>query len=582
MNISEKLTKILLEEEERKQTQGVNVDDTGTVLQNTINFCPNVSFLKGKTLKFVSKTTPKDAAGNLLMAKFPEVYNSGKETVAYASSDDGKGNILVVFGMQDPKLQDRALLGYNVTVGQSATRNPDGIGKGCEYLQKIEDVGQVQLSAMDQNKLDGFLESQGGLFTKIDPKDPSNYREYMMKDLKDADHKPLLSNPGEGKVWKKVGAGKQETGDVAGTVDNFMTIQGFTQKNPGAGTDEGNYGFYLKDVQADLPALSIDPDMRNNAIYFPEPGFTTEYGEPLMQPSKKTCKTVITRLYDCKTKTNKYGCTTNLFRDKFIALSCGDKNYIEGPFGKGDEYKAIFSDPGPYGLANLNRARGKAKFSSITAESLSKKINKKLNEDYRKLSYSKKDVKFDPQLIESLADQLVVSALFSLKKEEKKLNYLIESTGEDILSNVKDGATNLAGNLFSNLSGSFGQSFKEVIAKKVIQFAGFDPNSYLALLVTNLFANLNPKDYMTFFDNCENYSSEITKAALEAWLDMALNKMMGTDNMISSFVYSTLKNMVTEAASKTEPYKRLENMASKAVCGILDGVKDSGILSSIF
>lgn len=582
MNISEKLTKILLEQEERKQTQGVNVDDTGTVLQNTINFCQNISFLKGKNLKFVSKTTPKDAAGNLLMAKFPEVYNSGKETVAYVSNDDGQGNILVVFGMQDPKLQDRALLGYNVRVGQSATKVADGVGKGCEYLQKIESVGQVQLSAMDQSKLDAFLASQGGLYTQIDPKDPLNYREYMMKDLKDRDGKPLLSNPGEGKVWKQVGAGKQETGNVANEVDEFMTIQGFTQKKPKVGSDEANYGFYLKDVQADLPSLSIDPDMRNNAIYFPEPGFTTEYGEPVMQPSKKTCKAVIKRLYDCKTKTNKIGCTNNLFRDKFIALSCGDKNYIEGPFGKGDEYKAIFSDPGPYGLANLNRARGKAKFSSITAESLSKKINKKLNEDYRKLSYSKKDVKFDPQLVESLADQLVVSALFSLKKEEKKLNYLIESTGEDILSNVKGGVTNLAGNLFSNLSGSLGQSFKEVIAQKIIKFAGFDPNSYLALLVTNLFANLDTKDYMTFFDNCENFSSEITKAALEAWLDMAAKKMMGTDKMISSFVYSALKNMVTEAASKTEPYKRLENMASKAVCGILDGVKESGILSSIF
>lgn len=577
MDISNLLTKILLEQEERKETQGVNVDDTGMVLQNTINFCQNVSFLKGKNIKFVSKSTPKDQAGNPLMAKFPEVYNSGKETVAYVANDDGQGNILVVFGMQDPKLQDKALLGYNVRSGQVATKIPDGVGKGCQYLQKIESVGQVQLSAMDQSKLDTFLASQGGLFTKIDPKDSLNYREYMMKDLKDADNKPLLSNPGEGKVWKQVGAGKQETGNVAQQVDNFMTIQGFTQKNPGAGTDEGNYGFYLKDVQADLPALSIDPDMRNNAIYFPEPGFTTEYGEPLMQPSKKTCKTVITRLYDCKTKTNKQGCTTNLFRDKFIALSCGDKNYIEGPFGKGDEYKTIFSDPGPYGLANLNRARGKAKFSSIT-ESLNKKINRILNEDYRKLSYSKKDVKFDPQLIESLADQLVVSALFSLKKEEKKLNRL----NENVLDTVVGGVTNLGGNIFSNLTGGLTQGFKETIAKKVIEFAGFDPNSYLALLVTNLFANLNPKDYMNFIENCEKFSSEITKAALEAWLDQAAKKMMGGGDMITSFVYSALKNMVTEAASKTEAYKRLEGMAAKTVCALVSGVKDSGILSNIF
>ena len=587
MDISKKLTQILLEQEASKETKGVNVSDTGKVLQNTINFCQGISFLKDKAIKSMSRTSPKDTtSGQPLMAKFKDVYNSGKESVAFASGDDGSGNIIVVFGMQDPNLTDQALLGYRVTTGAVADRITDGIAKGCQYLQKIEDVGQAQLSAYDRSRLDAFIKKQGGLFTSTDPKDPLNYREYKMKNLKDADGLPLLQSPGEGVVWKKVEQDQGTMGDVAGEVDDFMKEQGFTKNKPKAGTDEANYGFYLKDVQGDLPSLSIDPDIRNTGIYFPDPSYTSEYGGSVLTPDRKACKSVIKRLYDCKTKTNKAGCSANLFRDKFIALSCGDKNFIEGPFGKGDEYKAIFSDPGPYGLANLNRARGKAKYSSMT-ESLNKKINKRLNEDFKKLSFNKKKIQFDNQLVESLADQLVVSALFDLQKDFKKFQRLDENAITDFLSNAGskafEGGKNLVGNLGSKLGTGLSQGFKETIAKKIIGWAGFDPNGYFALLIANIFANLEFKDYMNFISDCEKFSEIITKSALEAWLDKAVASMKGGEaGTISTFVYTALKNTVTEAAANTPAFRALEGMATKIVCGIIEGVKESGIITSFF
>jgi hypothetical protein len=588
MDISKKLTQILLEQGASKETKGVNVSDTGTVLQNTINFCSGISFLKGKAIKSMSKTSPKDnTSGQPLMAKFKDVYNSGKEKVAFASGDDGSGNIIVVFGMQDPNLTDRALLGYRVTTGAVPDRITDGIGKNCQYLQKIEDVGQVQLSDYDQSRLDAFIASKKGLFVSTDPKDSLNYRIYLMKDLKDADRKPLLQNPGEGIVWKKVEQDQGTMGDVAGEVDDFMKDQGFTKNKPKAGTyEEANYGFYLKDVIDDLPSLSIDPDIRTTGIYFPDPNYTSEYGGSVLTPDRKTCKSVIKRLYDCKTKTNKAGCSANLFRDKFIALSCGDKKFIEGPFGKGDEYKEIFSDPGPYGLAKLNRARGKAKYSSIT-ESLNKKINKRLNEDFKRLSFNKKKIKFDNQLVESLADQLVVSALFDLQKDFKKFQRLDENQITDFLSSAGskalEGGKNLVGNLGSKLGTGLTQGFKETIAKKIIKWAGFNPNGYFALLIANIFANLDFKDYMNFVSDCEKFSDVITKSALEAWLDKAVASMKGMDGeTISTFVYTALKNTVTEALANTPAFKTLENMATKIVCGIIEGVRDSGIIGSLF
>lgn len=587
MEVSKEITKIirdvLSEQEPSKQAKGVDFNDTGTLLSNVINGCPTISFLKGKPIKAMTKSKPADSAGVPLMTKFADVYNSGKENVAFATSDDGKGNIIIIFGMQDPNIPENALLGYNLRTGATADRIVGGMAKGCQYVQKIQDVGQSQLSAYDKAKLEDFMRIQGGLFTTTDPKDPLNYREYKMKDLKDADGRPLLQNPGEGIVWKKVGAGKAEMGNVADEIEQFMNVQGFTQKKPPIGSDEANYGFYLKDVQGDLPSLNIDPELRNKLIYFPDPNYTSEYGGSVLTPDKKTCKAVIDRLYKCKNATNKAGCTQNLFRDKFIALSCGDKKYIEGPFGRGDEYKQIAGDAGPYGLARLARARGQVKFQGMT-ESLDRKINRVLNEDFKKLSFNKPKYTFDRDLVESIADQLVLSAYFDLQKDLKKVARLTENTiaGDAISAagGIVDKASAGLGSFVSNLGDGLGdklwQAGKETLAKKIIAWAGFDPKSYMSLLLVNLFANLEPSEYKEFINNCEKFSAVITKSALEAWLDKAIQSMGTGDGGLTTFVYSALKNTVTETAANTEAFRRLEGLAGKVVCSVIDGIKESG------
>jgi len=581
MKVSIESTKIirelLSEQEPSKQAKGINYDDTGTLLSNVISGCQGVNFLKGRPIKAMTKTSPADSAGVALMYKFPDVIKSGKENVAFAAADAGAGNTVIVFGMQDPNIPENALLGYTLRNGAVADRIVGGIAKGCQYVQKIQDVGQAQLSAYDKAKLDDFMRIQGGLFTTTDPKDPLNYREYKMKDLKDADGRPLLQNPGEGIVWKKVGAGKAEMGNIADEIDDFMKIQGFTQKKPPIGSDEANYGFYLKDVQGDLPSLSIDPELRNKLIYFPDPNYISEYGGSVLTPDKKTCKMVIDRLSKCKNATNKAGCTKNLFRDKFIALSCGDKNYVEGPFGRGDEYREIAGDAGPYGLARLARARGQVKFQGMT-ENLDRKINRILNENFRNLSYNRPKVKFDKVVVETLADQLVLSAYFDLKRDLKTFGRLNESIAGDAISAVGDKVGGFVSGIGSALGSGLGdklwQAGKETVAKKIIAYLGFDPQSYMALLLVNIFANLEVSEYGEFINNCEKFSAIITKSALEAWLDKAAQSMGTGDGGVTTFVYSALKNTVTETAANTTPFKRLEGLVGKVVCSIVEGIRD--------
>lgn len=585
MNYSEVIKQVLMEQEPSKVAKGVDFNDTGTLLNNAIQYCKGIDFLKGRPIKAMTKTNPKDATGQPLMAKFPDVYKSGKENIAFATGDGGGGNIIVVFGMQDPNITENSLLGYRVTAGNVADRIVGGIAKGCQYVQTVQDVGQSQLSAYDKAKLDDFMKMQGGLYVTTDPKDALNYREYKMKDLKDMDGKPLLQNPGEGIVWKKVSAGKQEMGDIAGETNQYMVGNGFTLKKPPVGSDQAELGFYLKDVAPDVKAMGLDVDMRTNQIYYPDPNYISEYGTSVLEPDKKTCKEVINKLHGCKNGKINVGCKTNLIRDKFIALSCRTKNFIDGPLGRGDEFKELLADRiTEFGLRNLEMARGKAKYASVT-ESLEKRINKRLNEDFKRLSFTQKKYEFDPILIESLADKLVLSALFDLQKDMIKVARLNEDTlAQQAIGKVGDVASSAAsgiGNFVSNLGDGLGdklwQAGKETVAKEIISWAGFDPKSYMSLLLVNVFANLDVKDYGNFIKDCEKFSAIITKSALEAWLDKAAQSMGTGDGGITTFVYSALKNTVTETAANTEPFRRLEGLAGKIVCSLIDGVRESGI-----
>lgn len=590
MDISQTLRKILFEQGASKKTQGVDFNDTSVLLSNAIAYCKGIDFLKNRSIKAMTKTSPIDTTNNTpLMLKFPDVYKSGKENVAFASGDAG-GSSIVVFGMQDPNLTENALLGYRVSANSIPDRIVGGIAKGCQYIQAIEDVGQTQLSAYDKSRLDSFIRKQGGLFTTTDPQDSLNYREYKMSDLKDEDGKPLLQSPGQGIVWKKVSAGTQEMGNKADEMYNYMTNNGFTLKSPPIGTIGAELGFYLSTVKDDLRAMKMDVDLRSNQIYYPDENFTTQYGEKFFEPSKKTCRNVIRKLFSCKNKQKSEipdaGCIENLLQNKIIAIACKKKNLLDGVLGQGDELNDLAGDAvTSYGLKKLTQGitNQGTKYASIT-ESLHKKINKRLNEDFNKLSYNKKKIKFDQKLIESLTDQVVVGALFDLNRDFNKLQKIQENVATDLFNRAGEGLSNIGSGISNFLSGGkwsdiMGQSVKESIIKYILRTLGFDTKSFMGLFVANIFANVDIKEWPDFFDNCPNYTAEITKAALEAWLEQALQKM-GTDQYgMTSFIYSVLKNAVTEAAANTEPFRRLQDLAGTVACTIISKLNPSDILT---
>lgn len=193
-------------------------------------------------------------------------------------------------------------------------------------------------------------------------------------------------------------------------------------------------------------------------------------------------------------------------------------------------------------------------------------INKKLNEDFNKFSFNKKidkKINFDKKLIEKISTQLVMSAYVDLQKDYKKLNRL----NENMLSNV-------ASSLGSGLGEKIFQGGKEALLTGLIGKLGFDENSFTSLLLINIFANLAFKDYGKFFTECNKFTEIIIKSALEAWLDLGFKNMGGSKGSLSmeGFIYSALKNVVTETAAGSPIYKKMEGIVFKFICPLVENL----------
>lgn len=566
MDISKLLTKILTEDVSRT-ARGINYNDTYLVLNNAKNSksdtCSSL-----KSLGNIKQMTPSNPIDGKtpLMSKFPELYNMRPDAVAYAAMQNGNETI-VVFGIVDPNTQSgkRGLLAYTVSQGQSPQRLPGGAGTGCAELQRFEDYGQANLSEYNQGVLQSFLNRYGSTYTVSDKSNMQNFKKVPLRDLRHNGQPLEWDGDPQGFVWQKIEGGSTKFSDNPEVIDKKMKDQGFTDDQTQVEGNEAlmELGFYLKDVMKDLSSFQIDPSMVTNKPYWPNGD-----GKVVIDPTPDQCREFVRILKACRNNDKSVkssDCLNGLFQRKLSTIRCNKKGMFKagGVLGLKDDFESLMGDTGKFGLANLAAGLGKVRMGKITAEStLDLKINKILNEEHRKFSFVKRETpKFDQEIVESLSTQLVLSAYFDLQKSIKKLNNL----NENVLGDV-------AGALGSNLGDKLFQGGKEFIAKKVISYLGFNPNTFIGLLIVNIFANLEMKDYPGLLSNCKKYTAVIVKSALEAWLDMAAQKMGG--GSMEGFVYSALKNTVTETAANTTIFKKLEKLASSMVCPLIEGLSD--------
>lgn len=572
MDVSSILSKILNEQDvSGKTSRGINYQDTNLVLSNAKTKCPTLKFLGG--IRSMTPSSPTD--GNVpLMNKFVEIYNMKPEAVAYATGKNGNENI-VVFGVVDPNTQSgqRGLLAYYLISGQKPQRLPGGAGTGCGELQKIADFGQARLSEINKAVLDSFLAKYGSVYVLSDDKNMTgnmqNYKKVPLRNLRHNGQQLDWDGDPDGFVWQKIEGGSTKFSDNPEEVDKKMKAQGFTDdQNQVVGNESlMELGFYIKDVMKDLASFQIDPSMVTNKPYWP-----TEDGGVIIDPTPDQCREFVRLLKACRSNdksVTSQQCLTGLFQRKLSTIRCNKKGMFKagGILGLKDDFESLMGDTGKYGLANLSSGLGKVRMGKITAEStLEFKINNLLNEEHRKFSFNevkKHQYNFNKELVEDFSSQLVLSAYFDLQKSMKKLNRLNEGLLGDVF-----------GGLGFNLGDKLMGGAKETIVTYIIKKLGFKADDFITLLLINVFANLDVADYKEFFTNCSKFTKIIVKSALEAWLDLAMKKIGG--GTMEGFVYSALKNTVTETAAQTTVFKRLEKLADSMVCPIIQNLDDLG------
>ena len=376
MNISKILRRVLLEDDEKKQARGNDKAGQYDLLNGVIQNCPKLN-LKGRSIRFLE--------GNELNA-FTDLKNTGVDPVYYVSQQYGD-LMYIIFGIKDPSVKVPALFAYSLIPSGSEVepkRVPEGSGKWCEQLQNIEDLGQVYLSPQAQAQFNNFIKKEGAGYAQLqEPDDISLYKKVPYKDLQYRDETPVFDPiPAEnGYAWVKTGA-DYTSANLPNALTGMVETQGFTFNQPtDISADENRYSFYLKDIMNDFPALMSQKDaIRPNQIIFPK-------ADLMVPPNRETCRAAIKKLDYCLKSSTGVDCQKDLLKNKITVLRCGDLKMVGGVLGLKDEYQNVLRRGAPYGVADLARVLGKAQYGSVQKESLDKKINHILNEQFKKFRF---------------------------------------------------------------------------------------------------------------------------------------------------------------------------------------------------
>lgn len=377
MNISSIVRKVLLEQE----VKGVDYKDQYEILDKGRQFCSDFGrVVQGRNIKALTGSE---------VDKFPEL--KGNSQVAYITSKpDDTGTAYAFFAIKDPTVTDKtAFLVYQIS-SKAPRKVPEGWGADCDYFKSRKDVSKDTLSDIDRATLQSFLdENKGTYYEFVDKASQYEFDRVPYGSLEYSDGRKVLPGyKGDGFVFVRKRKGNVLQ-DKVGQLGPALEKQGFTAIEPvDATSPEANAGFLLVDVAKDYPALaSLAKDSPNTKIW-PVSGTLTV-------PDKNGCRDIIKLLDRCSKQSSITSeCLTDLWKNKVAALQCGDKKYIGGAFGLKDEYEALLSDGGKFGLANLKYARVKGFDRSSEEkpsgpdlsikENVKYVISKVLNEEYKR------------------------------------------------------------------------------------------------------------------------------------------------------------------------------------------------------
>jgi hypothetical protein len=381
MNIDNIIKKAILLAEQN--VKGLNFDDQRDILEKGRLNCP--TFKRAVGDRQVKRLDTSD------IVKFKGL--EGNDEIAYISAPNNDGSLKMFFAIKDPSSEKTSFITHYVKGGMSPRKYTEGWGIDCDFMQQTKDLGKDTMSEEQRKTLQSFLDANKGDYYEF--VDKANQGEFVKVPYSEltwgtTGRKVLPDYKGNGYLWRHSNL-ENVNQDLNKQTSVVLDNQGFTRVAPEDATSpEANAGFFLKDIAKDYPALAEMAKKSPNTKVWPKPG-------TLIVPSRGTCKTAIKLLSRCsKSSTISSECLTDLWKNKMLALQCGDRNFKGGALGIGDEFDQLLIDGGKFGLATLKTARQTGFDRSSEQpqgpdlnikEGVKNIVSKYLNEEYKRRNF---------------------------------------------------------------------------------------------------------------------------------------------------------------------------------------------------
>jgi hypothetical protein len=386
MNIDKMIKKVLLEQE--TAVRGLNAKDQMDILEKGRLNCPTFKSEVGdRKIKSLDKSD---------IVKFPEL--GSVESASYISTPPDKtGAIKMFFAIENKSLKNnkKNYLVYYVAPGKPPKKYTNGWDYECDFMQQTSELGKDTMSDEQRKTLQSFLNSNKGDYYEF--VDEANQGEFVKVPYSEltwptTGRKVLPDYKGSGYIWRHSNL-ENENKNLNDQMTSVLTAQKFTRVQPeDASSPEANAGFFLKDIAKDYPALANMAKTSPNTKVWPMDG-------TLAVPSRGTCRTAIKLLHSCSKSSSPIKpaeCTKDLWKNKILALQCGDRNFIGGALGIGDEFDQLLIDNDRFGLANLkkalqtgfDRSSDQPQGTNLNIkENVKNVVSKFLNEEYKRRNF---------------------------------------------------------------------------------------------------------------------------------------------------------------------------------------------------
>lgn len=151
---------------------------------------------------------------------------------------------------------------------------------------------------------------------------------------------------------------------------------------------------------------------------------------------------------------------------------------------------------------------------------------------------------------------------------------------EVLLENGESSITNLVSQGASSIADFGGAGVVQYVKNQMLSWLleklGLDPKSFFSIALSNMFANLQFKDYWKFFTDCEFTTALVAKTLIESFIDQ-----FRIEAGYEGFIYGALKETLVEAAASSDLYIKLSEKIEDKICSFLHELGEKYDLSPL-